>query len=243
MKAYQIEKLLHGVYNNLCKSITDPEIVVIIREKSFISGGCIPTMLMDDFVNDFDFYFIDEESANKVKSYYEANKNNTNKDKYHVKLITDNAINLSDKVQLITKFVGTPEKVVNNFDWQHIKSYYKYPDGLSLTSDIYKLIMEKELVYTGSAYPLSSLMRLKKYIKKGWHVSNATIVHIALDFAEDMQKRYEQQNEISSEGTLYCVEDIIYHMNGVDPLTIQKELLEKSGAFLTVKEIVNLIKR
>jgi len=31
---------------------------------------------------------------------------------------------LSEKIQLIIKFVGTPEEVTEKFDWQHIKSYY-----------------------------------------------------------------------------------------------------------------------
>lgn len=46
---------------------------------------------------------------------------------------------------------------------------------------MYKLIVEKELIYTGSAYPLSSLLRLKKYLKKGWNVSNQTIITIVFD--------------------------------------------------------------
>jgi len=55
---------------------------------------------------------------------------------------------LSDKIQLIIKFVGTPEEVTEKFDWQHIKSYYLCKqEKLFLKHDIYKLICEKELIY------------------------------------------------------------------------------------------------
>ena len=134
MKAKSIQKLLKGVIDNLCETIGDADIEKIIKERSFISGGCIPTMMLDGFVNDFDFYFISKEDVDKVKEYYNSIEVDYNK-KFHVNLITENAINLSDKVQLITKFVGEPEDVVKNFDWQHIKSYYQYPDKLKFTED------------------------------------------------------------------------------------------------------------
>ena len=261
MKSKQIEKLLHGVVNSLCDSITDENVKNIIKTRTFITGGCIPCMLMGEWVNDYDFYFIDSHEASMVRSYFQAilDQDNNNKDqKYHISLITDNAINLSDKVQLIPKFVGTPEEVTKNFDWQHIKSYYDCSSSkLVLTPDVYRLICEKELVYTGSAYPLSSMLRLKKYLKKGWNVSTATMVHIALDISASLQLMGESRGQVFDDVDIlstqyvpdyktiqeakYNVEDVIYHLNGVDPLTIQKELQEKCGKCLTVSEIVAIL--
>jgi hypothetical protein len=187
MKAKQIEKLLKGMYDNFVDSIDDENIKKIIIERTFITGGCIPSMMMDEFINDFDVYFENQEDANVVKDYYGSQKVDKTK-KFHVKLITDNAINLSDKIQLIIRFTGIPEEVTKNFDWAHIKSYFKYPDKLIINIDTYRLIVEKELVYTGSQYPLSSLLRLKKYIKKGWNVSTKTMVHIVLDILKEFNK-------------------------------------------------------
>ena len=275
MKAKSINKLLHGVVDNLCASISDPAVCDILKSQAFIAGGCIPTMLMDGFVNDFDFYFTSKEAADRVLAYYTKQSTALIKDKkakYRVKLITENAINLSDKVQLITKYYGAPADVVDKFDWKHIKSYYTYQDGLCLNKDVYQLCMEQELIYTGSDYPLSSLLRLKKYLKNGWTVSNTTITHIALDFAEDMIRRKARFNRASkaacvTEDTEYtndepdligvsqttmmdvqedtdeqfAVEDILYHLNGLDPLTIQKELVKYYGKRLTVSEIVGIL--
>jgi len=307
MKAKQIEKLLAGVMNNFLESINDSEIKTIIKERSYITGGCIPSMLMDEFVNDYDIYFYSKEDANRVKIYFENNLKNRD-EKFHVKLITENAINLSDKIQLIIKFIGDPVFVTERFDWQHIKSYFYFDKTvekykLVLTENVYQLICEKELVYTGSDYPLSSLMRLKKYIKKGWSVSNTTILHIALDivasFNKMEKKRQEEkqnslemldlankklsemsQEEFDSNSNIeetcqeleeeeldeeefegitnpvllkslklaekleeqqFNIEDIIFHLNGVDPLIIQKKLLEQTDQYFTVREIIKIM--
>jgi hypothetical protein len=271
MKTKQIKKLLAGLIDNFCETIVDENIKTIIKEKTFISGGCIPSMIIDEFVNDFDFYFLNKENAEKTKQYFiDAKKT----DKFHVNLITENSINLSDKIQLVTKFTGTPEEVTNKFDWQHIKSYYKYPDILEIPNETYRLLIEKELIYTRSDYPLSSLMRLKKYIKKGWTVSNTTIIQIALEFHEAMIKSEKiRQEKKKKEKTFFDeiideigksieekdikiieeenfddmpdekmnVEDVLYHLNGVDPLTIQSRLLHEKGQYLTIQEIIKLI--
>jgi len=307
MKAKSIEKLLTGVMKNFLETITDDKVTKILKEKSYITGGCIPSMLMDEFVNDYDIYLYYTEDANIVRKYFESKRKNSGtcisekQVKYEIKLITDNAINLSDKIQIITKFVGDPVFVTERFDWQHIKSWYDCNTcKLHLTSDVYQLVCEKELIYTGSDYPLSSLMRLKKYIKKGWNVSNSTILHIALDFVASINKmeakrQFEQAkhgmdqlqklreefenmsqeefDELDKEVTYiqsddnfeiitdsetlhfidkavkkdkeqtFNVEDIIYHLNGVDPITIQAELNEKAGQYLTIAQILELIKQ
>jgi hypothetical protein len=261
MKARQIEKLLRGVMNSFLDSIEDKNIQKIIKEKSFITGGCIPSMLIDEFVNDYDIYFHTSVDVDIVREYFKSQKPDYTK-KYHVKLITDNAINLSDKIQLITKFTGSPSEVTDKFDWQHIKSYYDCnTEKLHLTSDVYQLVVEKDLIYTGSDYPLSSLMRLKKYIKKGWNVSNTTILHIALDFVEAMNKKEEERRKSEASDFInyngitnievekaviknkqFNVDDIIHHMNGVDPIIIQNELSQHTGQYKTIKEIIEIMK-
>ena len=271
MKAKQIEKLLKGMYDSFLDSFNDEyELKHIIKNNTFVTGGCIPSMMMEEFVNDFDIYFERQVEADIVKGYYKRQTIDKTK-KFHIKLITDNAINLSDKIQLITRFTGSPEEVTKNFDWAHIKSYYKYPDKLVIIPDTYRLIVEKELIYTGSQYPLSSLLRLKKYIKKGWNVSTKTMVHIILDVMKEFNKKkikseqkiinYEYNEELETnriEEEIFetngnridiikekdfqiDVDTLIEQLNGVDPLTIQAELQKKCGKQLSIQEIIKLL--
>jgi len=274
MKAKQIEKLLTGVMNNFIGSIEDTRIKDIMKQKTFVSGGCIPSMLLNEWVNDYDIYLYDINSASEVKHYFEDKHTREKEKKFHVKLITDNAINISDKIQIITKFVGGPREVTDNFDWQHIKSWYDCEEEkLHLIPEVYQLIVEKELVYTGSQYPLSSLLRLKKYLKKGWNVSTKTIVHIVLDIIKEFnagklivdkpnsviaikefkeeREETEERKEVEDREEIEEVEDreefsisvdkLIEQLNGVDPLTIQRELNKCVGKRLPVREILEKI--
>lgn len=261
MKAKAIEKLLKGVYNTLIESIKDEKVSKIVSNNSYITGGCIPSMLMDEFVNDYDIYFRSKADVEIVKEYYlkidVGEIDSQKKNIFLPKLITDNAINLTDKIQLILKFYGEPENVVKHFDWQHIKSYFDLEGGLHLTDDVYKLIVEKELVYTGSKYPLSSLLRLRKFLKKGWYVSTKTMVHIILDVIsaftitdmvnkvnnEEIDETPFQEKEFNYENNNYQVDvdTLIHQLNGVDPLTIQSELEKHTSKRLTLQEVIKLL--
>lgn len=263
LKSKQIEKLLHGVISNFCEDIFSENVIKIIKEDSFITGGCIPSMMLGEWVNDYDFYFTSKEAANVVKEYFKSKMQHKDL-KYKVKAITDNAVTLDNKIQLITAFTGSPSEVASNFDWAHIKSYYTFNEGLKLCDDLYRLIVEKELVYTGSVYPLSSLFRLKKYIRKGWNVSNATILHVALDVVEALkgkkvkartyvagfdEDRVDDQNIIiedneSMEGDEpieFDVDTLIHQLNGVDPITVQHKLAAFTGKHLSIKEIIDVM--
>ncbi len=207
MKAIAIEKLLKGLSDNFLNSIKDEELREEVKNNFFIAGGCIPSMMLNEFVNDFDIYFTNEATALKIRAYYENTilpGSNTHPS-YSVKIdfpftkvtyeeevkknsflplfISPQAITLTDKVQLITKFYGEPKDVVENFDWAHLKSYFKYPK-LFIHDSTYRLINEKELIYTGSKYPLSSFLRTRKYIKKGWTISAKESLKIALEMAK-----------------------------------------------------------
>jgi hypothetical protein len=249
MRIEKIEKLLHGMIDSFCESITDDDVCDIIKYKSFIAGGCIPSMLLDQYVNDFDIYLENKTSVEIVKKYF--NTLTVQPEKFKVNLITENAINLSDKIQIITKYYGNPIHVVNKFDWAHIKSYYKYDEKLFIKDDVFKMIHEKELIYTGSDFPLSSLLRMQKFIKKGWHVSTKTIVNIVLDIVQafhNPNKSYKEnilieddfvnEDEYKEE---FSVDEIVHHLNGVDPLTIQQRLLDYTGKYLTIAEIIELL--
>ena len=91
---------------------------------------------------------------------------------YGPRCITGNAISLENKVQLITKFVGTPNEVHKNFDFVHCMCYYEpFGNNLVIPVDAAVSMMTKELKYRGSLYPLASVIRTRKFIKRGWSIN------------------------------------------------------------------------
>jgi len=170
----------------------------------FVSGGSIVSLLLGDEVNDYDIYFTKEHIALRVAYYYAKDKASriafdpgtinitirnsgvwlNNKEElqpYEPKCITGNAISLNDKVQLITKFVGTPDKISKNFDFVHCMCYYEpFSDNLVVPADAAVSMLTKELKYRGSLYPLASIIRTRKFIKRGWSINAGQYLKMVL---------------------------------------------------------------
>ena len=105
--------------------------------------------------------------------------------KYKPVFITTNAISLSDKIQLIIRFYGDSEEIHKNFDFEHTKSYYDFGENkLVIPKSVYEYTTNKTLKYTGSLYPVCSLFRLRKFIKRGWTINAGQILKISMQISE-----------------------------------------------------------
>jgi hypothetical protein len=101
-------------------------------------------------------------------------------DPYHVKFVSQNAITLSDDIQLVTRFVGTPEYIHRHFDFRHATNYYCFKTNrMHLNVEAMADLMNHTLFYQGSLYPLASLFRLRKFLARGWRVTAGEILKIA----------------------------------------------------------------
>jgi len=103
-----------------------------------------------------------------------------NKEKYTVVYMTTNAITLSDGIQLIIRFIGEPEKIHKNYDFVHTTNWYTNGQ-LYLNPAAMESTLSKELKYIGSLYPICSMFRLKKFIKRGWTITAGEMLKIAWD--------------------------------------------------------------
>ena len=100
--------------------------------------------------------------------------------KYRVRCITSNAISLSDDIQIICRFCGNPEQIFKNYDFIHtMQAYTRMDDNLILNTNSLVSIMCKRLQYQGSLFPICSLFRMRKFIKRGWTISSMEIFKIA----------------------------------------------------------------
>jgi hypothetical protein len=250
MKKKIIKKTLDAIHKNLCKTITDEKVRELVEDNTIITGGCIPSMLLKEKVNDFDMYFRDKETVLAITNYYInkfkelkkekaeeglrvnyceetgrvkieirsqgiASMNSDNKDyqyfekdpnqaqaekfvenvfeklkkddknKYQPILLTSNAITLSDKVQLIFRFYGEPEEIHKNYDFVHVTNYWTSWDKEVVTNiEALEHILARELRYIGSLYPLCSMIRLRKFIKRGWTINAGQMIKIAFQINE-----------------------------------------------------------
>lgn len=102
-------------------------------------------------------------------------------EKQKVSFITGNAITFSNGYQLIIRFTGNEEEILSTFDFAHTTNYFSMHKGLVLNEGALVSIINKQLVYVGSKYPLASLMRIKKFEKIGYNISTSELLKIAFN--------------------------------------------------------------
>lgn len=94
------------------------------------------------------------------------------KPKFRPIFFSSNAITLSDKVQIIIRFYGDPETIHKNYDFIHATNYWTSDKNkLVLRQEALERLLSKHLYYCGSKYPLCSVIRTRKFIKRGWHIN------------------------------------------------------------------------
>jgi len=99
--------------------------------------------------------------------------------------MTDNAITLSDKVQLIIRFYGPIEIIHKNFDFAHAMACYDYStDTLTIPQETYESILSKYLIYNGSLYPIATLFRMRKFMARGWRITAGQMLKVAFQISE-----------------------------------------------------------
>ncbi len=100
---------------------------------------------------------------------------------YHPTFISQNAVTLSDKIQLITRFYGEPADIHKNYDFIHCQNYYVLKDNeLVLLPLALEAVLSQTLVYTGSLYPICSILRTRKFLQRGWKINAGQLLKMAM---------------------------------------------------------------
>jgi hypothetical protein len=109
----------------------------------------------------------------------------TDKPKYRPVYLTSNAITLSDKIQIVIRFWGDVEEIHKNYDFAHCTcSWSSWDNNLMLPQKALECIINKELYYIGSKYPLCSIIRSRKFIKRGYTIDAGQYLKMCLQLNE-----------------------------------------------------------
>jgi hypothetical protein len=109
----------------------------------------------------------------------------SNDDRYRVVFMSQNAITLSNKIQIVIRFFGNPEQIHRNYDFAHCRNHYDYfNNDLFLDPLAMECILSKTLKYTGSLNPFCSLIRAKKFIGRGWKITTGEMLKISSQIAK-----------------------------------------------------------
>lgn len=104
--------------------------------------------------------------------------------KYTPLYFSPNAISLSDNLQIVLRFHGNAEQIHKTFDFIHATNYFTFEEGLVRNLASIESILTKQLKYQGSLYPVTSIIRAKKFIKRGFNISAGEMLKIMFQISE-----------------------------------------------------------
>lgn len=130
--------------------------------------------------------------SDQIKLYFNSEKGGirVNQDIPEDKLnytplyFSPNAISLSNNLQIVLRFWGTPEQIHKTFDYIHATNYFTFKDGLVRNLQAMESILTKQLKYQGSYYPVTSIIRAKKFIKRGFNIGAGELLKIMFQISQ-----------------------------------------------------------
>ena len=122
-----------------------------------------------------------EASEEYVNNVLAAKADKEAKPDYRPVFMSDNAISLSGDVQLVIRFYGEPDKIHENYDYQHATNYWtSWERSITLRTAALECLLTKELRYIGSKYPICSLIRARKFIQRDWTINAGQLLKISM---------------------------------------------------------------
>lgn len=131
-------------------------------------------------------------------------------DKYTAAFLSTNAISLRGKMQLILRFYGEPDEIHESYDFIHCMNYWERGTGnLTLRPEALEALLSRTLVYAGSQYPLCSVIRTRKFIKRGWRINAGQYLKMAMQLSKlDMTDHVTLEEQLTGVDVAYFAEVI-----------------------------------
>jgi hypothetical protein len=127
---------------------------------------------------------------------------------YRPIFLSTNAITLSGKMQIVLRFFGEPDAIHANYDFVHCTNYWKSWDSeLVLRQDALEALLARELRYVGSKYPVCSIIRLRKFIRRGWSVNAGQILKILMQVSQlDLTDHAVLEDQLTGVDAAYFIQ-------------------------------------
>lgn len=163
------------------------------REESFVGGGAIYSLYNDQEPKDIDFFVDNEDLVKDLRSYFALyligkgfdmdKKVIVSKYKDLNLVFTKNAISIG-KYQIITRWVGEPEEVVNEFDFKH-NMFYIYKGEFDTFSQ-WDFLEDNVLRYNENRARdiCGTIIRTKKFVERGFKLTNREMAKMLLKLNE-----------------------------------------------------------
>lgn len=140
-----------------------------------------------------------------------------NTEKYRPVFLSQNAITLSDKIQIVIRFFGSPNEIHNNYDFVHATCWWDHSNKfLNLPAEALEMLLSRTLIYRGSLYPIASIFRMKKFLERGWRITAGQQLKIMWQISElDLKDKNILQEQLTGVDMSYLWQ-LIQALKNVD---------------------------
>lgn len=148
------------------------------------------------------------------------------KPRYRPVFLSTNAITLSHRIQIVLRFFGSAAQIHENYDYVHCTNYWTSKDDeLTLRQPALESLLARELRYVGSKYPICSVIRLRKFIKRGWTVNAGQILKMMLQISElNLKDHKVLQDQLTGVDAAYFVQ-LVSKVREKDPEKVDSAYL------------------
>jgi hypothetical protein len=163
----------------------------------WIAGGCLRDYFSLGYISkDVDLFFSNEEEISKINTYLLEKKAK--------KLFeNDNVMKFSYKnriFDIVKKTFPSPKDCIKEFDFT-VSCVAVDLEEVYYHESFFIDLAKKSIVINKITYPLSTLSRLQRYIKKGFTVCNGGLLEIANSFSNMNVKTMNEELEFYENGT------------------------------------------
>ena len=160
------------------------------KQSAFISGGCIYSLYNDQEPKDYDVFLTDTELAKSLHEYFSNVIDLTDHGvikkgtyKGETIIVSVNAISIGE-FQIITRWSGSIESVLEEFDFLHNQFYFK--DGKVDTITEWDYLEDTKLRYNEKRARdiCGTICRIPKFAKRGFEVSQREVAKMLLKLNE-----------------------------------------------------------
>lgn len=164
---------------------------VLIDNKAILAGSA---MIPKHDVNDIDVFFYSRKdyknAVDIITQTYKAFE-------------TTNCVTLEAnyvKVQLCKYNYPTMARLVESFDFAHVQIAYDiYTQDVTYTEQAKEAFISRTTTFTGSEYPLSSLIRISKYYERGRIQGRGLIGEVLLIFKAILERGFKDYEDFKDQ--------------------------------------------
>jgi len=207
---------------------------------AFIAGGAITALFSGQKIRDWDIYFRTKEDCEKAITWFGINGVLSNQ--------TDTSMSYKlgkhekpYQLIILPGLFGDPSSIFKCYDFTVCMGAYQFfadparqhEEGFVFGDDFLKHIGQRRLVFhTGTMFPICSMLRVMKYIKRGFYITGMELLKIGLSIHSLRIETYKDlRRQLQGIDTAFLA-DLTDQMKEGKPLGAQQYINEKFMAMI-----------